>query len=161
MCCALAAQRTAWRWARRCCSSTASWPQTLTTAANRPGNWRRRCAFWLRRGWGLLESGAWLRNATHANSCAQYFAAQMNGIPGIQLAGPVEANAVFLQAPDEILAALRERGWRFYTFIGGAARFMFAWDADLARVDELCSDLRECAVGVPADAVGAKRSRGN
>jgi len=99
---------------------------------------------------GLLESGAWLRNATHANRCAQYFAAQIEGIAGIQLAGPVEANAVFLMASDEFLNALRKRGWKFYTFIGGAARFMFAWDTDMARVDELCRDLGECAAEMRA-----------
>ncbi len=94
---------------------------------------------------GLLESGAWLRNAEHANRCASYFAEQVATIPGVELAAPVEANAAFLQAPDSILNALRARGWKFYTFIGGAARFMFSWDADLARVDVLCRDLRECA----------------
>jgi threonine aldolase len=55
---------------------------------------------------------------------------------------PVEANAVFLRAPEAVLAGLRARGWRFYTFIGGGARFMFAWDADLTRVDALARDLR-------------------
>jgi len=52
---------------------------------------------------------------------------------------------VFLLASDQILDSLRQRGWRFYTFIGGAARFMFAWDSDLARVDALARDLKECA----------------
>ncbi len=33
----------------------------------------------------------------------------------------------------------------FYTFIGGATRFMFSWDSDLSRVDTLCRDLKECA----------------
>ncbi len=42
---------------------------------------------------------------------------------------------------------LRARGWRFYTFIGGAARFMFAWDSDRGRIDQLVRDLRECAAG--------------
>ena len=95
---------------------------------------------------GLLESGAWLRNAAHANQSARYFAQQIAGIPGVALAGPVESNAAFLEAPEPVLEALRQRGWRFYTFIGGAARFMFAWDADRARIDELCRDLRACAV---------------
>jgi threonine aldolase len=44
-----------------------------------------------------------------------------------------------------VLSRLREMGWRFYTFIGGAARFMFAWDSDLRRIDELVRDLRICA----------------
>lgn len=93
---------------------------------------------------GLLESGAWLRNAQHANRCAEYFAEQIRGIPGIAIASPVDANAVFILASDAILDGLRELGWRFYTFIGGAARFMFAWDSDLARVDALVRDLRTC-----------------
>ena len=94
---------------------------------------------------GLLESGAWLRNAVHANACATHFAERIAGISEIQLVGPVEANAAFVLASEDILNRIRARGWKFYTFIGGAARFMFSWDADLARVDALCADLRVCA----------------
>jgi threonine aldolase len=96
---------------------------------------------------GLLESGAWLRNAQHANRCAAYFADQIRAIPEVRIASPVDANAVFLLAPDRVLDGMRELGWRFYTFIGGAARFMFAWDSDLARVDALARDLRTCCAG--------------
>jgi threonine aldolase len=95
---------------------------------------------------GMLESGAWLRNARHANECARHFAAQIAGIPGVCLAQPVEANAVFVAASDKTLERLRARGWKFYTFIGGAARFMFAWDSDPRRVDDCCQDLKECAI---------------
>ena len=94
---------------------------------------------------GMIESGAWLTNAAHANDCARYFAERARTIGGIEVAPGVEANAVFITAPDEILTAMRERGWKFYTFIGGAARFMFSWDTKLERIDELCVDLRECA----------------
>jgi threonine aldolase len=94
---------------------------------------------------GMLESGAWLRNAAHANSCARHLATRISTIPGIQLAAPAEANAVFLLASEKILDSVRARGWQFYTFIGGAARFMFSWDTDLSRVDALCRDLKECA----------------
>jgi threonine aldolase len=94
----------------------------------------------------MLESGAWLRDAEHANRCAQYFAAQIAGMPNIQLASTVDANAVFILAPESVLENLRQRGWRFYTFIGGAARFMFAWDSELSRIDELVRDLRACAL---------------
>ncbi len=94
---------------------------------------------------GLIETGAWLRNAAHANTCARYFADQIAAIPGVQISAAVEANAVFVTASNHLLNALRERGWRFYTFIGGAARFMFAWDTNIERIDELCRDLRNCA----------------
>jgi threonine aldolase len=94
---------------------------------------------------GMLESGAWLRNAKHANRCARQFASQIGAIPSVKISQPVEANAVFVEAPEEVLNRLRGRGWSFYTFIGGAARFMFAWDSDPKRVDALSSGLRECA----------------
>jgi threonine aldolase len=99
---------------------------------------------------GMLESGAWLRNAAHANRCARRFATQIATIPGVRLAQPAEANAVFLEAPEKVLDQLRARGWSFYTFIGGAARFMFSWDSDPARVDALSRDLRECVAAAHA-----------
>lgn len=94
---------------------------------------------------GLLESGAWLTNAQHANACARHFADGIKDIPRVSLASPVEANVVFLDASDAILERLTARGWKFYTFIGGAARFMFAWDAEISRIDQLLADLRICA----------------
>ena len=94
---------------------------------------------------GMLESGAWLTNAEHANQCARYFAEQIAQIPNVTIAAPVDANTVFLMASDDILNGLRNRGWKFYTFIGGAARIMFAWDTDLKRVDALVRDLLVCA----------------
>lgn len=94
---------------------------------------------------GLIESRAWLRNAAYGNSCARYCADRIADIPGIQISWPVQSNAVFINTTDTVLDALRQCGWRFYTFIGGAARFMFSWDTSLERIDELCGDLRRCA----------------
>ena len=92
---------------------------------------------------GMLDSGAWLKNAGHANASAKRLVERIGDLPGISLMFPVEANAVFLRAPDAVLTGLRERGWHFYTFIGGGARFMFAWDSEPQRIDELGRDLRE------------------
>ena len=99
---------------------------------------------------GMLKSGAWLSNAAHANACAGRLAQRAAGLPGAALMFPVQANAVFLSAPEDRLEALRSRGWRFYTFIGGGARFMFSWDADPARVEALAVDLEEVFGAVPA-----------
>jgi threonine aldolase len=93
----------------------------------------------------MLESGAWLRNGAHGNACARRFAESVAHLPGIRALFPVEANAVFLAMPAATMERLRARGWRFYTFIGGGARFMFAWDAATARVDALIADLRALA----------------
>src|SRR6476660_926547 len=86
---------------------------------------------------GMFGTGAWLRNAAHGNACAKRLLKLIGGLPGLEIMFPVQANAVFVRMPEAKLAALRNRGWRFYTFIGGGARFMFAWDSALPRVDEL------------------------
>ncbi|CAA2105014.1 Low specificity L-threonine aldolase [Methylobacterium bullatum] len=98
---------------------------------------------------GMLEGGAWLRNAAHANACARRLAGAVAECPGFTAMFPVEANAVFLKASPERLDALRDRGWRFYTFIGGGARFMFAWDSEPERIDALVRDIRAVSAGVP------------
>src|SRR6195256_3250728 len=95
---------------------------------------------------GMLETGAWLRNAEHGNACATRLLQQIAGLPELEIMFPVQANAVFVRMPDNRIAALRDRGWQFYTFIGGGARFMFAWDAAPQRVDELAADLRQIAL---------------
>jgi threonine aldolase len=93
---------------------------------------------------GLLQDGAWLRHAGHANACARRLAERVADVPGVVLMFPVEANAVFLQLSEPALEALRQRGWRFYTFIGsGGARFMCSWDTEVERVDALAADIRE------------------
>ena len=94
---------------------------------------------------GMLDTGAWLNNARHANECARYLAGRIEGIEGIDIVAPPDANAVFVHAADEILEGMHQRGWKFYTFIGGAARFMCSWDTQRTRIDEFARDLRACA----------------
>jgi threonine aldolase len=101
---------------------------------------------------GMLESGAWLKNAAHANACARRLEAAIKDVPGVAPMFPVEANALFLRAQPAVLEGLREKGWRFYTFIGGGGRFMFAWDADPARVDALADDIRHVALSAASSA---------
>nr|MBO2511060.1 threonine aldolase [Gammaproteobacteria bacterium] len=92
---------------------------------------------------GMLENGAWLRHAGHANRCARLLAELVADVPGVELMFPVEANGVFLQLSETAIRRLTDRGWRFYTFIGaGGARFMCSWDTEEARVRELAADIR-------------------
>ena len=93
---------------------------------------------------GMLESGAWLRNAERANAAAARLAAGVADLPGVRLMFPRQANTVFAQLTPPVLDALRQRGWRFYTFIGcGGARFMCAWDTQAEDVDRFVGDLGE------------------
>jgi len=95
---------------------------------------------------GLLESGAWLRNARHANACAAELEKQLRTIPGLRIKFPRQANSVFVDMDPRIAAGLAERGWIFYSFIGvGGARFMCSWDTTQEDIDALVRDIRELA----------------
>ena len=123
-------------------------------ARDKAANFRRRCqqsgqlaskmrflsAQWV----GLFEDGAWLRHATHANGVAAYLEAKLHALPGVTVAFPRQANAVFALLPAAAAAAVAARGWRFYNDVGpgGAARLMCSWDSTEADVDAFVGDLR-------------------
>ena len=94
----------------------------------------------------MLQNNVWLKNGQHGNNCALAFANLIAGLPQVELIFPVQANAVFLRLPQSLQTSLRNRGWRFYTFIGGGARFMFSWDADMQRVEQLAADIKAIAL---------------
>jgi threonine aldolase len=41
-----------------------------------------------------------------------------------------------------VQAALRDKGWKFYNFIGGSARLMCSWSTTPEQVDRFLADLR-------------------
>jgi threonine aldolase len=96
---------------------------------------------------GMLEFGAWIRHAAHANAMADRLAQGLKNIDPLELAYPVAANAVFVKMPTTWLKALREAGWTCYAFIGDATRFMCSWATTPADVDRLLSDLQALAAG--------------
>ncbi len=92
---------------------------------------------------GLLETGAWMRNARHANDCAAYLEQQLTAIPELELLFPRQVNGVFVQLPEFVAQSLRDKGWRFYTFIGvGGVRLMCSWNTTQERIDELVNDIK-------------------
>jgi threonine aldolase len=91
----------------------------------------------------MLEGGAWLRHAAHANAMARRLADAIVSLPGVSLIAPVEANGVFAELPTRAIDGLRARGWRFYAFVGDTGcRFMCAWDTPPAVVDAFAADIR-------------------
>ena len=95
---------------------------------------------------GVLESGAYLKYAAHANACAEALAQGLAKIPGITIRHPRQANSVFVALPPAVAEGLQARGWCFYAFIGeGGARFMCSWDTEMADVEALCADVGELA----------------
>lgn len=98
---------------------------------------------------GLIGSGAILKNALHANHCAQLLAQELLSVPDITLVHPVQANAVFVQLPETLLEALHAAGWHFYTFIGsGHARFMCSWQTEEHAIRSFGQELRQLAAEV-------------
>jgi threonine aldolase len=91
---------------------------------------------------GVLEDGAWLRHAAHANAMARRLAERLAGFPEAQLLAPVEANGVFVDLPAQAIEALHRRGWHFYPFVGETGvRLMCAWDTAGEVVDRFAADL--------------------
>lgn len=94
---------------------------------------------------GMFQGDAWLKHARHANCCAARLLTSLREIPGVEVMYPVQANSVFLKLPESWIKQLRDRGLRFYTFIGGGARFMCSWNTTDAEIDALIATIREVA----------------
>ena len=93
----------------------------------------------------LLESGAWLRNARHANSMARLLEQELRAFPQVRIVYPVQANAVFVKMPENWNQALHERGWHYYT-IAGAERLMCSWDTQPEDIVAFVKDVASFAV---------------
>jgi threonine aldolase len=92
---------------------------------------------------GMLQDGAWLRRAAHANAMATRLHQEIKDLPGVHIMFPCQANSVFAQLPDGAAEALRALGWRFYTFIGkGGCRLMCSWDTTEEDVLRFATDLK-------------------
>jgi threonine aldolase len=96
---------------------------------------------------GMLQDGAWLRHAKHANAMAHRLEAAIKHLPKIQIVHPVQTNAVFAAIPDPAVQEMYRRGWKFYTHVGAAdeARLMCSWDTTPEDVDAFAADLKEAA----------------
>lgn len=90
---------------------------------------------------GMLEDGALLRHAAHANAMARRLAA----LSPFRVVHPVEANGVFVEMDDARLQALQAQGWFVYRFLDGSVRFMCSWATTEAAVEEFAQALRAIA----------------
>jgi threonine aldolase len=98
---------------------------------------------------GMLQDGAWLKHARHSNSMARRLEAGIRGLSGVQIAFPVESNAVFAKIPPAAEKKMHDRGWRFYTGVvtPDESRLMCSWDTTVEDVDQFVADLRESVSG--------------
>ena len=84
-----------------------------------------------------LTGDLWLRNARHANAMARRLAGAVQDIAGVELAYPVETNAVFASLPRQHVAALQAE-YPFHVWQDGprpVARWMCSFDTSEDDVD--------------------------
>ena len=94
---------------------------------------------------GVLESGAWMRHAVHANAMAQRLGSAISALPGLRLARAVEVNAVFVDLSATAAAAMFALGWHFYMLADAGYRLMCSWATTDADIEALVGDLRRVA----------------
>jgi len=97
---------------------------------------------------GMLKDGAWLRHARHSNDMAKRLETAIRHVPGISISYPVQSNAVFAKIPETVVEGAHQRGWKFYTHVGGweESRLMCSWDTTAEDVDAFARDLKELAI---------------
>lgn len=92
----------------------------------------------------LLEDDLWRRNAEHANAMARRLASAVEHVPGVQIARPVESNAVFAMLPREFTKRLQQRYlfhlWDAHT---GEVRWMCSFDTTADDVDAFAAAIAE------------------
>jgi threonine aldolase len=67
-----------------------------------------------------FEEDRWLRWANHANALARQLAMRLATVEGVEIAWPVEANAVFAFLTDALIDRLHARGVSFYEWNAGS-----------------------------------------
>lgn len=94
----------------------------------------------------LLDGDLWLHNARHANATALRLAAAVHEVPGVTLAHPVEANAIFARLSPGHLERLR-RDWFFHVWDDRehVVRWMTSYATTEADVDAFAAAIRDTA----------------
>jgi threonine aldolase len=92
----------------------------------------------------LLSNKLWLRMATHANNMAQLLAGEVSKLPRVKITQQVNANAVFVIIPVEVIQPLRTQ-YPFYEWDGTMheQRWMCSFDTTEEEVLGFVKALKE------------------
>ena len=96
----------------------------------------------------LFDGDLWRETAGHANEMARRLGDAVAAVPGVELAYPVEANAVFAALPQAAIERLHER-YHFYVWDEdtGVVRLMCSWQTTADDVDALAAAVRGAVSG--------------
>jgi threonine aldolase len=106
----------------------------LKQAGQLPSKGRFYAAPWI----GMIETGALIAHAAHANAMASRLADLMP----FEIAHKVQANGVFANLPEPVLAALLAKGIMVHRVEDASVRFMCSWATQPEAVDQLGEILR-------------------
>ena len=92
----------------------------------------------------LFEGDLWRETAGHANAMARRLGDAVAAVPGVRIAYPLQANAVFAALPRPVIERLHER-YHFYVWdeAAGVVRWMCSWQTTPDDVDALAGAVRE------------------
>ena len=92
----------------------------------------------------LFDGELWLRNATHANAMAQRLAKGVQGLPGLEIPVPVQANGVFPTLPRSAIERLQQQ-MPFYVWDEQAdqVRWLCSWDTTEAEIDGFIDKVKQ------------------
>jgi threonine aldolase len=91
----------------------------------------------------LLSDDLWLENASHANRMARLLEEKVQGIPGVRIVQPVQANAVFASLPRPALDKLLKK-YFFYTWDEekNEVRWMASFDTTEKQIADFAAAVR-------------------
>ncbi len=96
----------------------------------------------------LFEGDLWRETAGHADEMARRLGDAVAAVPGVELAYPVEANAVFAALPGAAIERLHEL-YHFYVWDEdtGVVRLMCSWQTTADDVDALAAAVSDAVSG--------------
>jgi len=93
-----------------------------------------------------LSQNLWKRNATAANAAARRLASRLERMQGLELAYPVQANALFARLPPPAIDRLRAK-YFFYDWEGGLVRWMTSFDTTDEDVERFADAVAAALAG--------------
>lgn len=92
-----------------------------------------------------VEGGLWLDLAGRANAAARRIARGIEGLPGVRLSAPVDANMLFVEAPAAVLDGLERDGILYFRRRPDLARLVCRWDVGKEEESALVTAFRRHA----------------
>ncbi len=92
-----------------------------------------------------ITDDLWLRNADHANQMTAKLAAGLASIEGVNFCHPIEANEIFVQLPESVIAAVLAEGFLFYRWdseTGCTVRLVTAFNTQESDVMALVESVK-------------------